>query len=253
MTNTSHLVNRGGYARLKNVARCLTLTETLKARGPHLPGLGVFHGHSGYGKTYAAIEVQKTTQSLYVEVGDSWTKKTLLQKILKEADVVKHDQPVRGTIPELMEKAINALVDAPDRPLIIDEADKLADKGNLEIIRELHDFGRAPILLIGEELLPQKIQHLERVHNRVLEWVPAEPCDEEDARTLANMFAPNLELSDDLIEKLVAVTRGLARRINVNLEHMVRHGRRTGKKDFSAKDFQDTWFYTGQPPRRRAA
>ncbi|MEP5423729.1 MAG: ATP-binding protein, partial [Roseibium sp.] len=111
MMKESHPVSRGGLAPLKNVARCLTVMETLRTRGPHLPGLGVFHGYSGYGKTYAAILAQHKTNALRVEVGDSWTKKTLLQKILKEADA-----PARGTVADLTESVILTLGDDPNRP-----------------------------------------------------------------------------------------------------------------------------------------
>ncbi|MEP5480343.1 MAG: AAA family ATPase, partial [Roseibium sp.] len=226
-------------------ARCLTVMETLRTRGPHLPGLGVFHGYSGYGKTYAAILAQHKTNALRVEVGDSWTKKTLLQKILKEADA-----PARGTVADLTESVILTLGDDPNRPLIIDEADKLADKGNLEILREIHDNSHAPILLIGEELLPTKIEKVERVHNRVLDWVPAEPCDHEDAKILARLFAPELVLSDELIDQLITVTGGLARRINVNLTRMVTHARRQGESELDTSAFPEDWYFTGEPPRR---
>ncbi|QDG74429.1 AAA family ATPase [Labrenzia sp. PHM005] len=245
MTTQSHPGNRGGLAPLKNVARCLTVMGTLRERGPHLPGIGVFHGYSGYGKTYAAILAQHKTDALRVEVGDSWTKKTLLQKILKEAEA-----PTRGTIADLTEQVILALGDDPDRPLIIDEADKLADKGILEIVREVHDHSHAPILLIGEELLPTKIQKVERVHNRVLHWEPAEPCDREDAEVLARYFAPDLSLSGDLIDHMVNVTSGLARRINVNLERLVTHARRQGLSELDIKDLPKGFFFTGEPPRR---
>ncbi len=249
MTNADPEVNRmttaGGLAALKNVARCLTLVETLRARGPHLPGLGVFHGYSGFGKTYAALYVQNITGALRVEVGDSWTKKSLLQNILREAN-----QEPRGTIAHMSECAIMALGDDFNRPLIIDEADKLADKGMLELVREIHEHSQAPIVLIGEEQLPAKILQVERVHNRVLDWVPAEPCDHEDARALADLFCPKLSISDDLVDLLVQKSAGKARRIHVNLNRILEHSRRTGEDSFSVGSFEQGWFFTGEPPRR---
>lgn len=249
MTNGDLSVNRpenaGGLAALKNVARCLTLVETLRARGPHLPGLGVFHGYSGFGKTYAALYVQNMTGALRVEVGDSWTKRSLLQNILREAN-----QEPRGTIAHMTECAIMALGDDFNRPLIIDEADKLADKGMLELIREIHEHSQAPIVLIGEEQLPHKILNVERVHNRVLDWVPAEPCDHEDARALADLFCPDLSISDGLVDVLVEKSGGRARRIHVNLNRMREHSRASGEDSFTEASFDQGWFFTGEPPRR---
>ncbi|EAV40439.1 hypothetical protein SIAM614_21455 [Stappia aggregata IAM 12614] len=150
----------------------------------------------------------------------------------------------------MSECAIMALGDDFNRPLIIDEADKLADKGMLELVREIHEHSQAPIVLIGEEQLPGKILQVERVHNRVLDWVPAEPCDHEDARALANLFCPALSISDDLVDLLVEKSAGKARRIHVNLNRIIEHARSTGEDSFSAGSFEQGWFFTGEPPRR---
>ncbi len=66
--------------------------------------------------------------------------------------------------------------------------DKLVDKGMIELVRDINKAAQVPVLLVGEELLPQKLEQYERVHNRVLEWVLAQPCDLADARAQANLL-----------------------------------------------------------------
>lgn len=236
-------------ALLKNVAACLALVETLKARGPHLPGIGVFYGPSGFGKTYAAIYAQNKTGAYRVEVGDSWTRKTLLDNILAELGI-----EMRGTIADKSQAAIMALGDDPDRPLIIDEADKLVDKKMIEIVRELHEMSQAPVVLIGEERLPGKLIQSERTHNRVLEWTPAQPCDAEDTDALAALFCGGLTVAPDLLDEIRRQSGGRARRIVVNLNRVVEFARNAGLDTVGAQDFGAT-FYTGTPPirSRRAA
>ncbi|WP_346915096.1 ATP-binding protein [uncultured Roseibium sp.] len=236
----------GGLAAVKNVARFLSLMEMLIHRGPHLPGIGVFHGPSGYGKTYASIYAQNKRRALRLEVGDSWTRKKFLENLLAEADV----KPTRHTNADLTTEAIMALGDDFERPLIIDEADKLADKGMLELVREIQEHSQVPVLLIGEEQLPAKLMKVERVHNRVLEWVPAEPCDFDDARALSDLFCPDLDLDDGLVDLMVDRTQGRARRIVVNLNKIREYARNTRQSAFDASSFADGWFYTGEPPRR---
>lgn len=248
MTDRDPAVNGGGLAVLKNVGRLMVLVETLIDRNLHLPGFGVFHGFSGFGKSYASIYAQNKKRALRVEVGDSWTRKTFLENLLIEADV----KPGRATIAELTRQAIMELGDDIKRPLIIDEADKLADKGMLELVRELQEHSQVPVLLIGEEQLPAKLMKVERVHNRVLDWVPAEPCDIDDARALAGLFCPELEIEDDLLDVLVDRTEGRARRIVVNLNKIKEHARNTREGSFDAASFGNGWFYTGEPPRRSA-
>ncbi|NJL07969.1 MAG: ATP-binding protein, partial [Methylacidiphilales bacterium] len=85
-----------GQVPLKNVANFMTLVVRLQDRDPHLPGFGVCHGPSGYGKTYASIYAQNKTRAVRVEVGDTWTRKTLLKALLFELG-----EPPRGTVADI--------------------------------------------------------------------------------------------------------------------------------------------------------
>lgn len=245
---TAHVSEVKGPVALKNVASFMAMATRLIERDPHLPGIGVCHGPSGFGKTYASIFTQNRTRALRVEVGDSWTRRTLLTAVLREigSSVAK-----RGTVAELAEQAIIALGDDPARPLIIDEADKLVDKGMIEIVRELHEHSGAPVILIGEEKLPSKLLQVERLHNRVLDWLPAQPCDLDDTRELAHAFAPKIALADDLLEAIRAQSGGRARRIVVNLARVAEAARNKASASFTLGDWGGQAFYTGEPPAMR--
>ncbi|PZU93086.1 MAG: transposase [Chelatococcus sp.] len=245
MSTTPNFKPKGSLAPLKNVAAMHSLAERLIERPPHLPGLGVFNGYSGYGKTFAAIYLQNKKDALRVEIGDSWTRLTLIRAIMKELGV--HDP--KGTVPRLTEMAIERLAVPGHPPLLIDEADKAVDKGFIEIIREIHEATQVPIILIGEEELPAKLQRSERTHNRVLEWVAAQPCDLEDTELLARLFVPDgVGYSEDFLERNRRKSGGRARRITVNLERAVEWARVHAQKNLDA--FPDAEFYTGEPPAR---
>ncbi len=234
---------KGTVALLKNVASCMEAMEKLRYRGPGRPGLGVFYGHSGFGKTYSAIYVQNKTNAARVEVGDRWTYKTFLEKLCLELRVDEH-----GTASRLIDRIVEALVD-DDRPLIIDEADKLVDKNMIEMVRQIQEESGAPVLLLGEEKLPMKLATVERVHNRVLVWEPAQPCDLEDTRTLAELVSP-VTIADDLLESIRKQSGGRARRIVVNLDLVTDAARNAGLKVMRAEDFAGS-FYTGSVPKMR--
>lgn len=236
-----------GPVALKNVASFMAMTTRLVDRDPHLPGIGVCHGPSGFGKTYASIFAQNAFRAVRVEVGDSWARKTLLTAILRELGSAK-----RGTVADLSEAVIMQLGDDVRRPLIIDEADKLVDKGMIELVRELHEHSGAPVILIGEEKLPSKLLGVERLHNRVLDWLPAQPCDFEDARALADAFSPTVALSDDLVEAIRLQSGGRARRIVVNIALVTEAARNKAAVTFDLKDWSGRAFYTGEPPAVRA-
>lgn len=237
-----------GPVAIKNVAAFMAMAVRLIERDPHLPGIGVCHAPSGYGKTYASIFAQNKTGAVRVEVGDSWTRRTLLQQILRELG-----EPVktRMAIADLAERAIAALGDDPRRPLIVDEADRLVDRGMIEIVRELHEHSSAPVILIGEEKLPTKLLAHERVHNRVLDWFPAQPCDLDDTRELAKAFAPRVAIDDALLEHIRQNSGGRARRIVVNLARVVEFAGNKSARQLTLALWGATPLYTGEPPAAR--
>ena len=203
-------------AALKNVHGFLQLTLKIRDRAPSLPNMGCMYGFSGYGKTYATIYTQNKFNAVRVEVGDSWNRKSFVRAVLREAGVAEP----RGATSDLMEQAILALGEYPNRPLIIDEADKLVDKGLIELVREIAEHAQIPVLLVGEEALPSKLARVERVHNRILDWYPAVPCDLIDCRKLAEIFLKNVEIDDALLNIVREKAQGRARRIVVTLTKM---------------------------------
>ncbi len=239
-----------GPVAIKNVAEFMAMTTRLIERDAHLPGISVCSGFSGFGKTWASIFAQNKTNAVRVEVGDSWTCRSVLVGVLRElSEPVKN----RQSLSEMVDVAVGKLSDDPNRPLIVDEADKLVDKNMIEIVRELHERSGVPVILIGEERLPTKLLNFERVHNRVLHWMQAQPCDLEDARALADAYAPGVAIKDDLLEKLRAASDGRARRIVVNVHRVEDFARNVGKKSIDLDLWGRQQFHTGEPPQVRAA
>jgi DNA transposition AAA+ family ATPase len=250
MNNISASVNGvPSIAILTNVSLFSELVSRVMHRTPHLPGIGVFHGPSGYGKTFAATYAAHKTRAFYLEVGESWTKAKFVRMLLVELG-----REPRGTVADMVEAAIAALAMTPGRPLIVDEADWIVKRGYIETVRELHDKSGTPIILIGEELLPAKIAAVsERTHNRVLAWEPAQPADADDAAAVARLYVPGVEVRRDLLDFFVAKTGGRIRRVCVNLDRAREQAETEGLKSIGRPEWGDKTVYTGQAPARRAA
>lgn len=230
----------------QNVAAFLTLTQKLIERDPTAPGFGVFYGPSGYGKTFASIFAQNKTRAIRVEVGDCWTRKSLLKAILAECG-----QKAKGTMADMADEVIKILGDDPGRPLIIDEADRLVDKRMVELVRDLQDKTTAPIILIGEENLPTKLATIERAHNRVLDWVGAAPADMGDVHALAGSLCRGFTVADDLLGAILKASEGRARRIVVNLIRAGELARTYGLKEVDLAAWGDNGFFTSEAPKPR--
>lgn len=229
-----------GIAPLRNVTLFRDLLERVMNRPAHLPGMGVFYGYSGLGKTFAAVYGANCFQAHYVECGVTWTQKKFCQRLLQELGVA---QP-RGTVADMADKAIE-LLSMSGRPLIIDEFDHLIARGAVELVREIHDKSGATIILNGEEMVEAKLVPFERFHNRVMWWQAAEFSDIEDARHVARLFAPGVAIADDLLARIVEVSGSRVRRIAVNVERVREKAVTKGLKAIDLKGWGDGGFFTG--------
>ncbi len=243
------IVNTSGdTAPIKNVAACLSLVRSLQNRHPLQPNLGVFAGFSGYGKSVAALYSQNKTGAAYVEVSDTWTRAKLLKAILLE---LGNNQP-KGTLSDMEDEIIGTLARDPNRPLIIDESDKLVDKRMIELVRMIAKKSNAPVLLIGEELFPKKLEGVDRFRDLVLVMGYAQPCDLDDTRKLAQTFYPHLMIADDLLDMARDRGDGRVRRIGNTLHSIAEFSNVRGLETVALADY-DGRFSTGKLPTRREA
>lgn len=232
-------------APLKNVALCAAALSEAMDRPFHLPGLVAFYGPSGWGKTVAAVFSYNKHRGYYVAAKESWTKKALAEAILTEMGI----QPER-VIYKMVDQISEQLV-LSGKPLIIDEMDYLVNKGMVEIVRDIYEGSNATILMIGEEHLEANLRKWERFHNRVLEWVPAQPTDMEDIRHLAKLYCQGITITDDLLAYLLKVNKGITRRICVNLDKFRRVAINEGLDVIDLKAWGNREIYTGEAPKRR--
>jgi DNA transposition AAA+ family ATPase len=232
-------------APLKIIAASLAVLERVRARPRGDAGMGVIYGPPGLGKTETAIHLQNKTGGILLTGADHLTRRTFLEGLLME---LREFQP-RGDVARLTNRALELLAEEPDRPLIIDEADKLVDRRIVETVRYLYDNANVPVILIGEDALPHKMRRVERFYDRVRggAWLPAPECDLEDTRKLATIFAPGLTFSDATLDRIRILGKGRVRRIGNSLEYIAEWARLQGAKSADAYSGE---LDTGEPPAR---
>ena len=246
METKNQTVNPGGrWVGLRNVILCASALDRAINREPNLPGIVAFTGHSGYGKSMAASYCANSHRGFYVECRSHFTRKSFVEAILNEMGI----RPAR-TLSAMMQQASDQL-DLSGRPLIIDEADYLVDNKAINLLRDLHEAGRTSILLIGEENMPRNLMRLERFHNRVLVWQLAQPSDANDTRKLAGYYCPGITIDDELLTRVRETSRGVARRICVNLDMIRNHCETHGLKKIDSDGLGKKALYSGDAPVRR--
>lgn len=220
------------------------LIENLKGRSEALPGIGVFSGPSGLGKTTAAEMAIENHDAVHIVVDSIWSRRDLFQKIAQEMNL-----PDSGTTTAIAGRIAEEL--AERRPLIIDEADFLLKKGMVDDLRGLYERSQGVLILIGEENLPAALEKWERMASRVLSWVQAVPLSDGDARMLAKLFCPDIEIADDLFRELLKISSGSARRVSTNL-HIVKQAALTnGVRRVGFAEMGDSKFTSGRAPKIR--
>lgn len=195
-------------APVRNVALLSQMMAKAINRHPSLPGIIVFNGPSGYGKSFACAHAASRYRAVHIEIPDDATKAWLLRTLVEVLGC-----RAGRTIPEMRQAVTDELRDSRT-PLIIDEADRALRRGLMELIRDLHTFSRQPVALVGEERLPQSLRTLERVHNRVLEWGQAERLTIKEAQAFAAIYCKGIAVDDALLSRLLTETRGIARRLD---------------------------------------
>ena len=243
------LQNVNTLAPLQNVTLFVELLDRLIKTPNHLTPLGVFYGFSGYGKTCSACFGANTHRALYLEVGASWTLKKFCQNLLKELGI-----PAQKSVSEMVEQIIEIL-SLKGMPLIIDEFDHVANFGekSVNIIREILDKARTPIVLIGEEMLPLRLKKWERFDNRVRSWVPVQPVNISDVAHLIRLYAPKITVSEDVIKELLKQTKGVTRRVCMGIEAFKEFSETEDVTEITLKTWGDRSFFEDRPVARKGA
>ena len=161
------------------LSRALTVLEDTH-RGD--PGICLVRGRAGRGKTAAAMNHHAIHGGLFLRAWEDWTQQAFLQALCFE---------VKGTRPHGCDRCKREIMEALSlerRTIIIDEADRLKP-GRLEDLRDIHDVGGAPVVLIGEEGLYPMISARRRTWSRVTQDVEFLPINQEDILLYASLAA----------------------------------------------------------------
>lgn len=233
-------------APLRNVMLLGALIRKVQSRDEGMPGMGCFHGFSGYGKSQAALYNTQATGACWVEIKSVWTRKDLCLKICAGLGI-----PMGRTVADCVEKIGEELAKS-GRPLLLDEAHILCTDGMMKLLHDIYESSHgASIILIGEEMLPQSLAKWERVHNRMLDWVPAQPADLRETATLAQLRCPGLTLHEEVLEKVLTESQAVARRIVAQLSEVKDYARIEGKSEITAEDIPHIRWQSGNAPSPR--
>lgn len=226
----------------KNVAALNDAGEALRLRAPGMPGMGLVHGETGYGKTTAITWMANRANAVYVRALAAWTPAAMFKSILRELG-----RDCRGSCADMIESIVEALA-MSGRPLYIDEADYLVDSKRMtESLRDIHDMATSPVILVGMGGIDARLSHRKQLTGRVMQDVRFEPLDLEDASLIAGELC-EIDLAPDLLEHLHREACGSTRLVCVGLARIEQSARSRGLSKIALSDWGKRPLFTGDAP-----
>lgn len=152
------------FIRTNNYNRMTAAVEALENRDPSLPGLGLVYGRWGYGKSEAVEYFYGESDIFYIVIKRLWRPRRMLEEI---CDVLNLGAPEYRL--DRLADQVAAGLKRWGKPMFIDEADYLFKNGiMLDVVRDLHDSTRVPIILIGMESMCDKLRKYGQFFSRIL-------------------------------------------------------------------------------------
>lgn len=229
---------------VSNVARLAESGEALLSRANGMPGMGLVWGETGFGKSTAVAWLATRQHGVYVRALATTTPSSMCESICREIGIARRATNV-GTIEVIVEKLAET-----NRPLFIDEADYVVDQKKLvETLRDIHDLSSVPVILIGMASIRRAISGRQQLSGRISQWVEFQPSTLDDTRMLATQLA-EVEVSDDLVQRLHESTRGSVRLAVVGLSRVEQYARSRGLSKIGLMEWpKSADFFMGNAPK----
>lgn len=163
------------FVKTRNVRNFEVLMNGL-ALGDGEGRLGLVHGRAGRGKTRTAQWYAAQTGSIYMRMVTVWRTSELefLRTLCRELGIVSPPHRKGPCFVEILDKLL-----AEPRTLFLDEIEKLSGHF-LDVVRDLSDLAKIPIVLIGEAELPVVMRRNARVWSRTQQELEFEPIMSAD-------------------------------------------------------------------------
>lgn len=232
-------------AIVKNVVRLRDAYDTLANRDTGIPGMGLVHGNTGFGKTTAIAYLVNQVNGVYVRAAATWTPNAMLGVIMRELGA----QPMHNGGAAMVDYIVQQLA-LEGRPLFVDEADYLFSYSAkmIETLRDVHDLSGSPVILVGMEGIERRIVHRKQLARRISQWVEFLASDLEDARILADTVC-EVQIADDLLEHMHADAKGSVGLMVVGMSRIESLAKTNGWRKVDLEKWGNRQLFLSRAPR----
>lgn len=219
---------------VKNMLKTEALLDNLLNRSSIVPGIGLIHGPSGYGKTTAVqwLFNQDSVNGIYVRCYRTDTVTSLLEKIAKEIGIPSRNQ---------LRSQVDAIIEAirkEELSMFVDEADYIVGNARImETLRDIYDATEQPLILVGMEEIARRISQRKQLFNRISQWIEFRAADLDDVALIAReMLEVEVDIDEDLLDLIRKRSNGVVRVIVTALDKIEKMAMASGVNRISLQD-----------------
>ena len=198
-----------------NITNFISMVQALMNKPERVDRMGLVHGKWGLGKTTAMEWFYSNNICFYSRAWAAWSQSLnmMVEDLLRAYRV-----EARGRVKQDLRELVR-VVKKNRFPLFIDEADRIVRKSILiETIRDIHDFSRVPVILIGQENILNMLQRkdLGQVFSRITEIVEFKPLNAQNIQDISRELC-DLKCNMKVASFIRNVTLGDFRLVNALL------------------------------------
>lgn len=205
------------FVHTDNVKAMFDLADLLETTDDKTPGLGLYYGDPGLGKTEAAqhLCIMKH-EYVYIRAKTAWTIRWMLNDILAELN-----EQASGRTERAYERLRDSLL-KHRRPIVIDEVDHMLHDGKvIETMRDIYDETGNPFLLIGMQDAERKLKRFPHLYSRFADVYKAKPISTQEILEVGNQLC-DIPLTEAAAKLIFERTNGEFRKIMRHLKVLER-------------------------------
>jgi len=247
--------------KTKDVRRAMGHTSELLTRPDNTEGMGVWFGPPGAGKTTTLAYVANLYDGIYLRALSCSTVTSILGDICTALGWVSSKPGQKRMLrkSDMVDFIVTKLTMGEDgsppppmRPIFIDEADYcLRDFVLMDILRDIYDITRCPVVFVGMEEFARKLREHARFARRTVLSTEFHGLDREDAQQVVEECGI-VKLDDALFEHVFAETRSNIGRLVIAINFIEKFATRNGLTALSLKEWGDRPLYFDQPTFRKS-
>lgn len=198
------------FVMTNNAKNFISLVNNLLKRGEGVSGMALVFGEPGVGKSRTALWwVANNDNAIHIQVTHNMTPRWLLLEIVKELG----EYPAARSS-DLFNQIVKSLTLEP-KILLIDEVDYLIDKyGFVEILRDIYDRTKTPIIMIGMGSANKKLERYPHLKDRILTFLRFKPFKLDEIDLFIKELS-EVNFSSEAIEFLHKMKVGFRQIVNL--------------------------------------